>query len=91
MLLSILIIVDGLFGDRGLVDTVRAKREYAALAAHVAQLKAENARLRARARLLKNDPRAIESLARDELGLIYPGETLFIVTDRGPRPAHHQN
>jgi cell division protein FtsB len=79
LLLSAVIIIDALFGDRGLLDTMRAHREFAALEAHVARVRAENVRLRAQARRLKEDPLAIESIARDQLGLIYPGETLFIV------------
>lgn len=86
LLLSGVIIIDALFGDRGLLDTMRAQREYAALEAHVARVKAENVRLRAEARRLKEDPLAIETIARDELGLVYPGETLFIIRDAAPAP-----
>jgi cell division protein FtsB len=89
MLLAVVIIVDAFVGDRGLVDTMRARREYAALEAHVGRMKAENARLREEARRLKEDPRAIESIAREELGLIYPGETLFIVTEHSASRARH--
>lgn len=82
LLLSFVIFIDALFGDRGFLDTVRARRDYAALETHVARVRAENVRLREEARRLKEDPLAIERLARDQLGLIYPGETLFIVRDR---------
>jgi cell division protein FtsB len=33
---------------------------------------------------LREDPNAIEELARRELGLIRPGETLFIIKDIPP-------
>ena len=79
------IIIDGLFGDGGLVDTMKARQDYAALERHVAELREENAALREEARRLKEDPAAIEAIAREELGLIYPGETLFIVRDRTVR------
>jgi cell division protein FtsB len=85
--LACLIIVDGLFGDRGLIDTMRARQDYAALERYVARLKADNAALREEARQLKEDPLAIEAIARQELGLIYPGETMFIVKDRTLRTA----
>ena len=85
MLLSAVIIIDALFGDRGLLDTLRARRDYAALEAHVSRVRGENVMLRAEAKRLKEDPLAIETLARDELGLIYPGETLFIVKPAAPR------
>lgn len=87
VLLGIAIVIDALFGDRGLVDTVRARREYAALEAHVERTRAENARLRDQARRLREDPATIESLARQELGLIRPGEQLFIIRELPPAPA----
>lgn len=73
--------MDGLFGQRGLVETMRARREHQAVAASIAVLKQQNARLRAEARRLREDPEAIEEIARRELGLIRPGELLFIVKD----------
>lgn len=86
LLLAFVMVVDALVGDRGLLDTLRARREFAALEAHVARVRAENVRLREEARRLKEDPQAIEALARRELGLIYPGETLFIVRDHTQTP-----
>ena len=44
----------------------------------------ENAKLRETARRLKDDPSAIEEIARRELGLIKPGERVFIVKDVPP-------
>ena len=85
MVLAFGIIIDGLFGQNGLLDTLRARHDYAALEAYVARLKQENAGLREEARRLREDPDAIETIAREELGLIYPGETLFIVKDHRTR------
>lgn len=78
------IVVDALVGDRGLVAMLRARHEYDELSAAVARQRAENARLRETARRLKEDPSAIEEIARRELGLIKPGERLFIVKDVPP-------
>ncbi len=85
ILLALVIVVDSLFGERGFIDTMRARADYAALERHVAKLQVENSALREEARRLREDPAAIESLAREELGLIYPGETLFIVNDTTKR------
>ena len=68
-------------GDKGLLDTLRARRQHEALAAGLAQKRHENSRLRDDIRRLKEDPGAIESLAREELGLMREGEVLFIVRD----------
>jgi cell division protein FtsB len=78
------IVVDALVGDRGLVAMLRARREYDVLSAAVAQQRAENARLRETARRLREDPSAVEEIARRELGLIKPGERVFIIKDIPP-------
>lgn len=78
------IIVDGLVGDRGLLAMLRARHEYDQLAASIARQRADNARLREQARRLREDPSAIEEIARRELGLIKPGERVFIVKDVPP-------
>ncbi len=79
-----IIIVDGLVGDRGLLAMLRAQHEYDELAASISRQRADNARLRDQARRLREDPSAIEEIARRELGLIRPGERVFIVKDIPP-------
>jgi cell division protein FtsB len=85
---AVLVVADGLVGDRGLVAMFRARQEYDALAASIARARAENGRLREEARRLREDPSAIEEIARRELGLIRPGEKVFIVKDV-QQPASH--
>jgi len=77
-------VVDALVGDRGLVAMLRARHEYDELSGALAKQRAENAKLRETARRLKDDPSAIEEIARRELGLIKPGERVFIVKDVPP-------
>lgn len=81
---ALLVVVDALVGDRGLVAMMRARRQGEELSATIARQRAENARLRDDARRLRDDPGAIEEIARRELGLIRPGERLFIVKDITP-------
>ena len=81
LFMASVIVVDGLVGDRGLLAMLRARQEYDALSASIARQRAENARLRETARRLREDPAAIEEIARRELGLIRPGERVFIVKD----------
>jgi len=77
-------VVDGLVGDRGLLAMLRARQEYDALSASITRQRAENARLRETARRLREDPSAVEEIARRELGLIKPGERVFILKDVPP-------
>jgi cell division protein FtsB len=73
------LLVNGLIGERGLVETMRARRSYAVARQELAQLRQKNDVLRDQARRLRDDPGAIESVAREELGLVRPGEILVTV------------
>ena len=42
-------------------------------------LREQNTRLNGETRALKEDPRAIEDIARHELGMVYPGELVIRV------------
>jgi len=79
--ITLVIIVDAIAGEKGLLALLQARREYAALERSLERARAENAELREMARRLREDPAAIEDQARRELGLIKPGEVLFIVKD----------
>ena len=79
-----MIVVDGLVGERGLLAILRARHEYDQLAGTIAKQRAENARLRDEARRLRDDSNAIEEVARRELGLMKPGERVFIIKDVPP-------
>ena len=84
LLIGSVLIIDALVGERGLIATMQARREQQTLEQSLAAAREENARLREDARRLREDERTIEDIARRELGLIYPGEQLFIVKDIGP-------
>lgn len=81
-LIAVVLVVDALVGERGLVERIRARRQYREAAAALESLRQDNARLRDEVRRLREDGSAIESLAREELGLIHPDEVLFIIKDR---------
>ena len=71
-------------GDDAAVLAVPAGQE---LVVAIDRMKAENARLREEARRLRTDPATIEAVARRELGLLKPGELLFIIKDARPAAA----
>ena len=75
------LIVDALVGDRGFLAMLKARQQYRTLESSLARARTENAQLREQARRLREDPQAIEDIARRELGLIRPGEKLFILKD----------
>ena len=75
---------NAIIGERGLVESRKAERRHDNLLDSIESLKRENQSLHNRAKHLREDPTSIESIARRELGLIRPGEIVFIVKDRLP-------
>jgi cell division protein FtsB len=79
--ITLVLIVDALVGEKGLMQSMNARRQYQQLQASLEELRRENAALREEMRRLNEDPGTIESLARQDLGLIRPGEVVFILKD----------
>ena len=73
--------LNAIFGDKGLLAILGAKRQYEELGAKLSKTRVENARLREQTRHLREDPGTIEEVARRDLGLIKQGEKLFIIRD----------
>jgi cell division protein FtsB len=82
LLLSAALMVNALIGEKGYLANLQARQEFQDVSESVRQLKAENARLKEDARRMQTDPRALEDAAREQLGLIKPGETLITLRDR---------
>lgn len=76
-----IVLFDGLFGDRGLAQTIKARREFRRASDHLASLKRTHVALHDEVRRLREDPATLETVARAELGLIRRGEILVILTD----------
>ncbi|HLE57880.1 MAG TPA: septum formation initiator family protein [Rhodothermia bacterium] len=81
ILVGSVMVIDAFVGDKGLLAMLEAREQYRLLEQSLAEARAENTRLREQARRLREDPAAIEEIARRELGLIRPGEKLFIIKD----------
>ena len=84
-LTTAVLVANAIAGERGLVQTFTTRRAHQQLAESISRLQRENRRLALQAERLRHDPSAIEELARGELGLVRPGEQLFIIIDRTVR------
>lgn len=78
------LVVGSFFGDRGILRMVAQRERADSLRREIEQLRNENARLAFEVLALKSDPRAIERIAREELGLARPGETVFLLREEEP-------
>ena len=75
--LSILALVLVAYGSSGLVRLWQMKREVEALEREIVTLRGETADLARSVDRLRSDPEAIEKIAREEFGLVRPGERVL--------------
>jgi len=76
-LLLFALVVHDIFGTHGYLAMRRTQREINKVKANIEQLNKENVQLEEEVKQLKSDPRKIEKIARDELGLAKPGEVII--------------
>jgi cell division protein FtsB len=75
---------NALIGERGLSETLRARREFRQAVADLSRLQYQNATLLDEVQRLRQDAHTIEGVARAELGLIKPGEILVVIKSVTP-------
>jgi cell division protein FtsB len=78
LLLSLLLSDMGIFT---LLDLYRTRRD---LQQDIADLQDKNAKLADQVQALRSDPVYIEALAREELGMVRPGERVYRLVPREP-------
>ncbi len=78
--------LNALFGDRGLLELLKVREEVQSLDREIAMLRAENQRILEEIRSLKTSPMAVERLARENLGLVKPGEVVLLIRETGDGP-----
>lgn len=76
-LLVMVLVVHDIFGTHGYLAMRRTQQEIKKVTRDLDRLDKENLELEQEVRDLKTDPRKIEKIARDELGLARPGEVII--------------
>jgi len=84
-LLIAVMIVHDVFGTHGFLAMRRTQSEIRKVKADLDQLGKENATLEQEVKDLKTDPRLIEKIARDDLGLARPGEIIIRIPQEQQR------
>lgn len=81
--------IHDIFGAHGFIAMRRTQSEITHLTAQIHQLDAENQTLTEEVTSLQTDPRLIERIAREDMGLAKPGEYIFKMpgTNDDPSPA----
>ena len=84
-LLIAVMIVHDVFGTHGFLAMRRTQSEIRKVKADLNQLSKENATLEQEVKDLKTDPRLIEKIARDDLGLARPGDIIIRIPQEQQR------
>jgi cell division protein FtsB len=86
LLLLLLLCLHQVFGPNGYLALRARQAEVRQLQAEVRRLAENNQRLERELERLRNDPAAIERLAREEMKLARPGEVIFTLPAPPPSP-----
>ena len=78
-LITSVLIINALIGEQGVLSVMRARAARTTLETVMNSLQKENYELRQLADDLRTDWSTIERIARDDLGLIAPGEQVLII------------
>lgn len=65
------------FGNRGVVDNYFIAKRLSQVKAENTALIAQNKELAGKIHLLRTDPAYIEAIARNELGMVKPGDVVY--------------
>jgi cell division protein FtsB len=89
-LLFLLFSLHQILGENGYLTLRARQREVRQLENEVRRLAEENQRLDREVNRLRNDPRAIERVAREEMKLVRPGEVIYTLPAAPSPPASAQ-
>ena len=82
-LLGLLLIALGILGNNGIITYTQLKRNYKEMQQRVEKLDKENQKLVEEINQLRDNPEYIERIAREELGMVKPGEVLYRIRHGG--------
>ncbi len=80
VILSLVLLAVGvhdIFGTNGFLAMRRTQKQIEQTRAKIEQLNHDNSELTGQIESLRTDPKAIERIAREEMGLARPGEMIF--------------
>jgi cell division protein FtsB len=75
------LLVHDIFGAHGFVAMRRTQKEIEQIREQIGKINEENKSLSDEVNSLKSDPKAIERIAREDMGLARPGELIYRLPD----------
>ena len=79
LVLSVLLFVFFLAGDRGLLQVRKQRAQVGALQAEVSAIAGRNETLEREVARMTKDPAAVEKIAREDLQLVAPGDVVLVL------------
>jgi cell division protein FtsB len=83
----LMLAVHDIFGVHGFLAMRRTQKQIQQLRGEIERLNKENNALSERVQSLRTDPKAVERIAREEMGLARPGELIFKMPAAPEKPA----
>ena len=83
--LLFILILSFFFGDRGIIEIIKTRRQIAQLEQSIRRLEAENERLSEEVRQLRDNPQALEKAAREKLWLMKKNEQVVVIAPAGEK------
>ena len=77
----LVLLLHDVFGPHGFLAMRRTQKEIEQVRGQISKINDENKSLSNQVNSLKTDPRAIERIAREEMGLARPGELIYKLPD----------
>ena len=81
------LLVHDVFGPHGFIAMRRTQMEIEQIREQIGKMNEENKSLSDQVNSLKTDPKSIERIAREEMGLARPGEMIFKLPDTAKPPS----
>jgi cell division protein FtsB len=78
------LLLQGIFGTHGYLAMRRTQQEIKQVREQIGKLNSENKSLAGEVNALKTDPKAIERIAREDMGLVRPGELIYKLPGAAP-------
>jgi len=77
-----LLAIHDIFGSHGLLAMRRTQAQVHELRGEIDRLNQQNTHLNKQVQALRTDPKAVERIAREEMGLARPGEMIFKIPEQ---------
>lgn len=85
-IIFLLFLAYGIFGEKGYLQLRKVGLQNQKLRQEIEQIREENLQMMREIKALKTDPKAIEKIAREELGMVKPGEVKITTAKPESKP-----